>query len=170
MLAGDLLKMLIDRVELMAFKIQDCNCRDPRGTGKCQYGGICRVPIVVIYKMTYKMTNKKYIWNMQQNFKKQMARHFQGVKQSSNSWRRESTQTPTPDTSPGFGHEELLHQCQECRGTSSNGTSSGKATPSQLSKLLANPPAFCVTEKGWKLSNSTEQYPINSSTRAPKCT
>jgi hypothetical protein len=58
------------RVKSMDFKVQDCNCRDPtRGTGKRQYGGIYRV-LIVIHKITCKMTNKIYIGNMQQNFKK----------------------------------------------------------------------------------------------------
>jgi hypothetical protein len=56
----DLLKKLTNGVKLMDFKVRNCNCRDPRGTGKCQYGGVCRVPIV-IYKITCKMTNKIYI-------------------------------------------------------------------------------------------------------------
>ena len=63
----------------MDFKVRACNCRDPRGTGKCQYGGVCRLPIV-IYKITCKLTNKIYIGNTQQNFKKRMAGHFQDVK------------------------------------------------------------------------------------------
>jgi hypothetical protein len=79
MLAGDLSKKLTDGVELMDFKVRDCNCRDPRGTGKCQYEGIYRVPIV-IYKVTCKITNKIYIRNIQQNFKKRIAGHFQDVK------------------------------------------------------------------------------------------
>jgi hypothetical protein len=47
MLAGDLLKKLTSRVKLMDCRVQDCNCRDPRGTGKCQCGGIYRVPIII---------------------------------------------------------------------------------------------------------------------------
>jgi hypothetical protein len=73
------LKKLTDGVKYMDFKVQDCNCRDPRGTCKCQYGGICRVPI--IYKITRKMTNKIYIRIVQQNFKKRMVGHFQDVKE-----------------------------------------------------------------------------------------
>jgi hypothetical protein len=79
MFAGDLSKKLTNRVKLMDFKVQDCNCKDPRGTGKCQYRGVCRV-LIVIYKITCKMTNKIYIRNTQQNFKKRMAGHFQDVK------------------------------------------------------------------------------------------
>ena len=63
----------------MDFKVRDCNCRDPRGTGKCQYRGVCRVPIV-IYKITCKLTNKIYIGNTQQYFKKRMVGHFQDTK------------------------------------------------------------------------------------------
>jgi hypothetical protein len=63
-------RKLTDGVKLMDFKVQDSNCRDPRGTGKCQYGGVCRV-LIVIYKITCKMTNTIYIRNTQQNFKKQ---------------------------------------------------------------------------------------------------
>jgi hypothetical protein len=37
----------------MDFKVQDCNCRDPRGMGKCQYEGTCRV-LIIIYKITCK--------------------------------------------------------------------------------------------------------------------
>jgi hypothetical protein len=66
---------LTDGVESMDFKVHHCNCRDPRGTGKCQYGGVCRV-LIVVYKIT-KMTN---IRNTQQNFKKRMAGHFQDFK------------------------------------------------------------------------------------------
>jgi hypothetical protein len=40
---------------------------------------MCRVPIV-IYKITCKMTNKIYIGNTQQNFKKRMTGHFQDVR------------------------------------------------------------------------------------------
>jgi hypothetical protein len=50
MLAGDLLKKPTAMVKSMDFKVQDCNCRDPRGIGKCQYGGICRV-LIIIYKI-----------------------------------------------------------------------------------------------------------------------
>jgi hypothetical protein len=51
----------------------------PRGTSKCQYGGICRVPIV-IYKIICKITNKIYIRDTQQNFKKRMTGPFQDIK------------------------------------------------------------------------------------------
>jgi hypothetical protein len=50
MLAGDLLKKPTAMVKSIDFKVQDCNCRDPRGIGKCQYGGICRV-LIIIYKI-----------------------------------------------------------------------------------------------------------------------
>ncbi len=76
---GDLSMKITDGVESMDCKVQNCNCRDPRGTGKCQYGGVCRVTIV-IYKITCKMTNKIYVGNTQQNFKTRMASHFQDVK------------------------------------------------------------------------------------------
>jgi hypothetical protein len=46
--------------------------RYPRSTGKWQYRGVCRVSII-IYKTTCKMTNKIYIGNTQQTFKKRMA-------------------------------------------------------------------------------------------------
>jgi hypothetical protein len=68
MFAGDLSKKLTNGVELMDFKVRDCNCKDLRGTGKCQYIGVCRV-LVIICKINCKMTNKIYIGNAQQNFK-----------------------------------------------------------------------------------------------------
>jgi hypothetical protein len=74
MLAGDLSPMGASPW------VQDSNCRDPRGIGKCQYGGVCRL-LIVIYNITCKMTNKIYIGNTKRNFKKQMAGHFQDVKQ-----------------------------------------------------------------------------------------
>jgi hypothetical protein len=79
MFAGDLSKKLTKGVESMDFKLHICNCRDPRGTRRCQYGGVCRVPIV-IYKITCKMTNKICIGNTQQTFKKRMTGPFQDVK------------------------------------------------------------------------------------------
>jgi hypothetical protein len=84
--------------------------------GKCQYGGLSRVPIV-IYKITCKMTNKIYIGNMQQNFKKRMVDHFQDVKKLMEKVVHQS-ETPMPNTLPAFGQEELQHHCQECSGTS----------------------------------------------------
>ena len=77
--AGDLAGKLTEGVKSMDFMVRKCNCLDPSGKKKCQYGGMCRVPIVV-YKITCKMTNKIYIGNTQQNFKKRMAGHFQDVK------------------------------------------------------------------------------------------
>jgi hypothetical protein len=68
MLQGDILKKLTECIKSMDFKVRDCNCRGSRGPGKCQYGGFCRMPIV-IYWITCKMTNKSYISNMQQHFK-----------------------------------------------------------------------------------------------------
>jgi hypothetical protein len=79
MLAGDLASKLTEGVQSLDFKVRDCNCKDPSGKGKCQYGNMCRVPIV-IYKITCKMTNKIYIGNTQQNFKKRMTGHFQDVR------------------------------------------------------------------------------------------
>ena len=78
MLQGDLSKKLIEGVESMDFKVRDCNCRGGK-TGKCQYGDVCRIPIV-IYKVTCKTTNKIYIGNTQQYFKNRMRGHFQDVK------------------------------------------------------------------------------------------
>jgi hypothetical protein len=78
--AGDLSQKLTDGVKLMDFKVQDCNCRDPRGTGKCQYGGICRVSII-IYKITCKMTNKIYIGNMEQKNKEKNGRPLPGCQE-----------------------------------------------------------------------------------------
>jgi hypothetical protein len=79
MLAGDLSSKLSEGVESVEFKVRDCNCRGGRGPGKCQYGGYCRMPIV-IYRITCKMTNKIYIGNTQQHFKMRMRGHFQDVK------------------------------------------------------------------------------------------
>jgi hypothetical protein len=78
-LAADLVSKLTEGAESMDFMVRKCNCIDPRGNGQCQYGDMCRVP-VVIYKITCKMTNKIYIGNTQQNFKKRMTGHFQDVK------------------------------------------------------------------------------------------
>jgi hypothetical protein len=79
MLQGDLSKKLTEGVESKDFKVRDCNCRGGKGPGKCQYGGFCRMPIV-IYKITCTMTNKVYIGNTQQHFKMRMKGHFQDVK------------------------------------------------------------------------------------------
>jgi hypothetical protein len=99
MFTGDLLKKLTNRVKLMDFKVRDCNCRNPTGTGKCHYGGICRVPIV-IYKITCKMMDKIHIRNTQQNFKKRMMGHFQDVKKL---MEKGVHSTSTPDIFPAFG-------------------------------------------------------------------
>jgi hypothetical protein len=79
LLAGDLSKKLSEGVESMDFQVRDCNCRGGRGPRKCQYGDVCRMPIVV-YKVTCKMTNKFYIGNTQQHLKSRMRGHFQDVK------------------------------------------------------------------------------------------
>jgi hypothetical protein len=80
MLQGDLSKKLTEGVESDDFKVRDCNYRGGRGAEKCQYGGFCRMPIV-IYTVSCKMTNKQvYIGNMQQHFKMRMRGHFQDVK------------------------------------------------------------------------------------------
>jgi hypothetical protein len=79
LLQGDLSKKLTEGVESLDFKVRDCNCRGGRGPGKCQYGGVCRMPIV-IYKITCTLTNKIYIGNTQQHFKMRMKGHFQDVK------------------------------------------------------------------------------------------
>jgi hypothetical protein len=95
------------------------------------------------------MTNKIYIGNTQQNFKKRMTGHFQDVKKlmekgvHSDSYARHS---------PVFGQEEPQHHHQECSGTSLNATFCGKETQFWWSKLSGNPPAlYYATEKGWKL-------------------
>ena len=118
MLAGDLSKKLTEGVESMDFKVRDCNCRDPRGTGKCQYGGICRVPIVV-YKITCTLTKKVYIGNTQQNFKKRMAGHFQDVKrlmdkgEHSNSYAKHFAGIwPRGAAAPSPGMQRDLIECQ----------------------------------------------------------
>ena len=77
-LQGDLLKKLSEGVKSLDFKVRTCNCRGRRGPG-CEYGGFCRMPIV-IYKITCKLTNKFYIGNTQQFFKMRMRGHFQDVK------------------------------------------------------------------------------------------
>jgi hypothetical protein len=79
MLAGDLATKLSEVAKSMDFKVRDCNCRDGRGPGKRQYGGLCRMPIVV-YRITCKKTNKIYIGNTQQLFEMRMKGHFQDVK------------------------------------------------------------------------------------------
>jgi hypothetical protein len=50
---------MIENVESLDFKTRDCNCRSP--TKSCQYGNICRVP-VVIYKVKCNTLGKIYIW------------------------------------------------------------------------------------------------------------
>jgi hypothetical protein len=60
-------------------KVRECNCRGGRRAGNCQYGGFCRMPII-IYRVTCKITNKTYIGNRQQHFKMRMRGHFQDVK------------------------------------------------------------------------------------------
>jgi hypothetical protein len=79
MLAGDLASKQTEGVQSLDFMVRYCNCKDPTGKGRCQYGNMCKVPIV-IYKITCKMTNKIYIGNTQQNFKKRMTGHFQDVR------------------------------------------------------------------------------------------
>jgi hypothetical protein len=79
MLTGDLASKLTKGVESMDFMMQKCNCIDPRGNGQYQYGDMCKIPIIVV-KITCKMTNKIYIRNTQQNFKKRMKGHFHDVK------------------------------------------------------------------------------------------
>jgi hypothetical protein len=79
LLAGDLSMKLSKGVELLDFNMRECNYRGGRGPGKCQYGGHCRMPIV-IYRITCKMMNKVYIGNTQQHFKTRMKGHFQDVK------------------------------------------------------------------------------------------
>jgi hypothetical protein len=118
MFAGDLSKKITEGVESMDFKVRACNCRDPRGKGKCQYGGVCRVPIV-IYKITCKMTNKIYIGNTQQNFKKRMAGHFQDVKKlmetavHSDSYARHFASIwPRGAAAPSPGMQRDLIECQ----------------------------------------------------------
>jgi hypothetical protein len=69
---------MIENVESLDFNTRACNCRSPSGT--CQYGNVCRVPIVV-YKVKCKTTGKIYIGNTQQYFKNRMRGHFQDVKQ-----------------------------------------------------------------------------------------
>jgi hypothetical protein len=43
MLQGDLSKKLTEGIELMDFKVRECNCRRDKGVDKCQKGSICRV-------------------------------------------------------------------------------------------------------------------------------
>jgi hypothetical protein len=69
---------MIENVESLDFNTRACNCRSPSST--CQYGNVCRVPIVV-YKVKCKTTGKIYIGNTQQYFKNRMRGHFQDVKQ-----------------------------------------------------------------------------------------
>jgi hypothetical protein len=69
------------------------------------------------------MMNKIYIGNTQQNFKKRMA------------WRKESTQTPTPD---------MYRHHQGCSGTSSNATFYAKATLLGPKFLVQHPLTFFV--------------------------
>jgi hypothetical protein len=57
MLQGDLSKKLSKGIESMDFKVRDCDCRGGGGPGKCQYGGACRV-LIIIYRITCKMMNK----------------------------------------------------------------------------------------------------------------
>jgi hypothetical protein len=79
MSAKYLASKLTEGIQSLDFIVRDCNCKDQTGKGRCQYGNMCRVPIV-IYKITCKMTNKIYIENTQQNFKKRMTGHFQDVR------------------------------------------------------------------------------------------
>jgi hypothetical protein len=79
MLAGDLVSKLTEGIQSLDFIVRNYNCNNPTGKGRCQYGNMCRVPIV-IYKITCKMANKIYIGNTQQTFKKHMMGHFQDVR------------------------------------------------------------------------------------------
>jgi hypothetical protein len=79
MLQGGLLKKLTKGIKSCDFKVRECNCKGGRGTGKCQYGGFCRMPII-IYRVTCKMTNNIYMGNTQHHLKMRMRVHFQHVK------------------------------------------------------------------------------------------
>jgi hypothetical protein len=103
----------------MDFMVRKCNCIDPRGNGQSQYGDMCRFPIVV-YKITFKMTNKIYIGNTQQNFKKRMMGHFQDVKKlmekgvHSDSYARHFADiwprgAPLPSPSPGMQQDLIKY-------------------------------------------------------------
>jgi hypothetical protein len=70
-------KMIKNLVSL-DFQSKPCNCKAPKG--QCNYGKVCREP-VVIYKLKCELTNKFYIGNTQQFFKNRMQGHFQDVKQ-----------------------------------------------------------------------------------------
>jgi hypothetical protein len=69
---------MIENAESLDFNTRECNCRSP--SGNCQYGKVCRVPIVV-YKVKCKTSGKIYIGNTQHYFKNRMRGHFQDVKQ-----------------------------------------------------------------------------------------
>jgi hypothetical protein len=69
---------MIENVVSLDFQSKPCNCKAPKG--QCNYGKVCREP-VVIYKVKCELTNKFYIGNTQQFFKNRMRGHFQDVKQ-----------------------------------------------------------------------------------------
>jgi hypothetical protein len=75
---SQLFAKMIENVESLDFKTRDCSCRSP--TKSCQYGNICRVPVVV-YKVKCNTLGKIYMGNIQQFFKARMRGHFQDVKQ-----------------------------------------------------------------------------------------
>ena len=113
---GDLAAKLVEGVESLDFLERECNCRS-RKTSQCDYGGVCRVPIV-IYKITCKSTGKIYIGNTQQNFKKRMMGHFQDVRQlikkdiPSDSYAKHFASLWPPDTVPTPGMQRDMIDCK----------------------------------------------------------
>lgn len=74
-ISGDLSNKILEDVESLDFKTLECNCRG----GSCNYNNICRAPIIV-YEVKCKITDKVYIGNTQQHFKKRMQQHFGEMK------------------------------------------------------------------------------------------
>jgi hypothetical protein len=115
---GDLSKKLTEGIKSVDFKIRDCNCRGGRGARKCQYGRFYRM-LIVIYRVTCKMTNKTYIGNMQQRFKMRMRGHFQDVKKlmekgvHSDSYARHFVGIwPRGAAAPSPGMQQDMIQCE----------------------------------------------------------
>jgi hypothetical protein len=149
----------------MDFKVRDCNYRDTRGTGKCQYRGVCRVSII-IYKITCNMMNKIYIGNTQQNFKKRMSRSLPGCQ------RAHGKGSPLGLLCKTF-HRYLTERSRITITRNAAGPNKMQhfvARKPNLGgqKFRQNPPMLCATENRWKSSNFPDPSLINLSTLVPK--
>jgi hypothetical protein len=155
-------KNLTGRVKSMDFKVQDCGVS--RGTGKCQYRGVCRVPII-IYKITCKMMIKICIGKTHKTSRKEWQATF---RMSRNAWR-----SPLQLLCQTFYGHLAKRSCSTIARNAAGPhrmQHSMARQPNRKSKPLASPPALCATEKEWKSSNFPKRSPINLSTLAPKST